>query len=75
MKTYRMNISADEMRCIRALTEFKREEIAQKVREIERISDLEDRDLNKEEFEIVKAYNFINKLSDKLFKKAFEKRI
>ena len=75
MKTYRMNITADELRCLRALTEFKREEIAQKVREIERISDIEDRDLNKEEFEIVKAYSFINTLANKLFKKSFEKRI
>jgi hypothetical protein len=75
MKNYRTNLTADELRCLRALTEFKREEIARKVREIERISDLEDRDLNKEEFEIVKAYSFINTLANKLFKKSFEKRI
>ena len=70
-----MNITADELRCLRALTEFKREEIASKVRKIELSSDLEDRDLTNEELEMIKAYNFINKLSEKMFKKSFEKRV
>lgn len=75
MKNYRINLTTDEMRCIRALTEFKREEIAKKVREIERETDLEDRNLTPEEFELVKAYDFINGLSDKLFKKSFKNRV
>lgn len=75
MKNYRINLTTDEMRCIRALTEFKREEIAKKVREIERETDLEDRNLTPEEFEMIKAYSFINKLSNKLFEKSFKNRI